>query len=87
MTCVWSLELGHQWFNKIVFCQELMEYVYFHAKIVSLVIANLVSTKCLNLCSHCGLVLSLSASNVGTSMIAAFICAIKLSPIRLVEKC
>ena len=63
-----------------------MKYDCLHAKIVSLAIdkscVNFVDSKMFGSCSHYGLVLSLSACNVGTSMITASKCTINLSKSR-----
>jgi len=61
---------------------NLMKYDCLHAKIVSLAIdkscVNFVDSKMFGPCSHCSLVLSLSACNVGTSMITGSRCTVKL---------
>ena len=59
-----------------------MKYNCLYAKIVSLAIdkscVNFVDAKCLAPCSHCGLALSLSACNIGTSVITGSSYTVKL---------
>ena len=61
---------------------NLMKCDCLHAKVVSLAIdkscVNLVDSKMFGPCSRHSLVLSLSACNVGTSMIATSSCTVKL---------